>query len=44
MNPSFEAFQPWVKGYNGEMSGFGNPNYVSARLWIDSELKKAMGY
>ena len=44
MNPSFEAFQPWIKGYNGELSGLGNPNYVSARLWIDSELKKSMGY
>ena len=38
--------QPWLIGYNGEMDdlvplGFNLP---VARLWIDSELKKEMGY
>ena len=38
--------QPWVIGYNGELDvleplGFNLP---LARLWIDSELKKEMGY
>ena len=43
--PQFQASQPWVKGYNGEMR-LGNTEFhtVLARLWIDSELKKAMGY
>ena len=44
INPTFEAFQPWVEGYNGEFSAMRTPNQLSARLWIDSELKAAMGY
>ena len=42
---SFNVHQPWVIGYNGE-TGFGSQQYhnVFARLWIDSELKEAMGY
>ena len=42
--PTFEAVQPWVKGYNGELQlGRIDINFVLARLWIDSELKEAMG-
>ena len=42
--PTFEAVQPWVKGYNGELQLGGiDVNFVLARLWIDSELKEAMG-
>ena len=43
--PEFNVHQPWVIGYNGEL-GFGSQQYhnVFARLWIDSELKEAMGY
>ena len=33
--------QPWITGWNGENM---NNNDVYARLWIDSELKAAMGY
>ena len=33
--------QPWITGWNGENM---NTNDVFARLWIDSELKAAMGY
>ena len=41
----FQAWQPWVKGFNGEMRlGDSAPQEVLARLWIDSELKKAMGH
>ena len=44
LQPRFQVSQPWVEGFNGEyaMGGF---QYMSilARLWIDSELKKAMG-
>ena len=43
--PMFQARQPWVKGYNGEL-WLGRQNFypVFARLWIDSELKAAMGH
>ena len=41
----YMAIQPWVEGYNGEVH-FGPQNRlpIFARLWIDSELKEAMGY
>ena len=43
--PHFSAVQPWVVGYNGETDlGFVQHNEIMARLWIDSELKAAMGY
>ena len=44
--PRISAHQPWVKGWNGELSmGAGVFDYaIAARLWIDSELKKAMGH
>ena len=42
--PMFQARQPWVKGYNGELwLGRQNSYPVFARVWIDQELKKAMG-
>ena len=44
--PTFVAVQPWVKGHNGE-TGIANLHEnmsMMARLWIDQELKKAMGY
>ena len=45
MSPVFDAVQPWVKGYNGEFAlGFIDGNQVLARLWIDQELKEAMGH
>ncbi len=42
--PQFQATQPWIVGFNGEMdlgSTYHDP--ILARLWIDSELKQAMG-
>ena len=43
--PQFQATQPWVKGFNGEMKiGDSEAQSLLARLWIDSELKEAMGY
>ena len=43
--PRFNAFHPWVVGYNGEFYlGFGQKFQVFDRLWIDSEKKAAMGY
>ena len=42
--PSFNVSQPWIIGYNGEIDGTIDPLQKFARLWIDSELKEAMGY
>ena len=43
--PEFNVHQPWVMGYNGE-GGLGAGQYqtVFSRLWIDSQLKAAMGH
>ena len=42
--PVFGVTQPWVIGYNGEAE-FGSNNYIMlSRLWIDQELKEAMGH
>ena len=42
--PLFSVTQPWVIGYNGEIDGNIDRHQHIARLWIDSELKKEMGY
>ena len=45
--PFIHYSQPWVIGYNGEFPnalGQSETYTVFARLWIDSELKEAMGY
>jgi peptide/nickel transport system substrate-binding protein len=39
----YTMFQPWVKNYNGEMT-INSWGYVFARVWIDSAIKKSMGY
>ena len=42
--PQFHALQPWVKGFNGEIGlGLGDLQQILARLWIDQEMKEAMG-
>ena len=45
MVPVFNVTQPWVKGYNSE-GGLGGLNWygIFARLWIDQDLKKEMGF
>ena len=44
-SPQFNANWPWVKGYNGELPlGIADFNYPHVYLWIDQDLKKAMGY
>ena len=44
ISPRVAVSQPWVQGYFGESSmGWAERNAFMARLWIDSELKKAMG-
>ncbi len=43
-SPSYHVSQPWFKGYNGE-AAMGKNQWVDlfARIWIDQELKEAMG-
>ena len=43
--PSFGASWPWLKGYDGEVAIHDN-TYLPffARLWVDQDLKKEMGY
>ena len=46
-SPTFSLTQPWLIGFNGEMEIGLAPNefhILHAHLWIDSELKKEMGY
>lgn len=36
---------PWIKNYYGEANnGYAYRSYVYARLWIDQDLKREMGY
>ncbi len=42
--PHFNVSQPWIIGYNGEIDGNIDGIQKFARLWIDHELKEAMGY
>jgi peptide/nickel transport system substrate-binding protein len=41
----YSAWWPWVKNYDGELrGGGGRPGPVYARIWIDQEMKKKMGF
>ncbi len=41
----YAAWWPWVKNYGGEMSaGSLRPGPIYARIWVDRDLKKKMGY
>ena len=41
----FTAWWPWVKGYEGELrAGSARPGPIYARMWVDQDLKKKMGY
>ena len=40
--PGFVQAQPWVIGYNGEVTG-NRPRLALVHLWIDQEMKEAMG-
>lgn len=41
----YTAWWPWVKGYEGELrAGSVRPGPIYARMWVDQELKKKMGY
>ncbi len=39
------AWWPWVKNYDGELrAGSERPGPIHARMWIDQEMKKKMGF
>ena len=39
------AWWPWVQNYDGELrAGAVRPGPIYARIWIDREMKKKMGY
>ena len=39
------VLQPWVVGFNGETElGSMDRQLMAARLWIDQDLKREMGY
>lgn len=41
----YRAWWPWVKNYDGELrAGAVKPGPIYARIWIDQDLKKKMGY
>lgn len=41
----FTVWWPWVKNYDGELTaGAVRPGPIYARLWIDQDLKKKMGF
>lgn len=41
----YAAWWPWVKNYGGELrAGAERPGPIHARVWVDQELKKKMGY
>jgi len=41
----YRAWWPWVKNYGGEVrAGAVRPWPIYARIWIDQELKRKMGY
>ena len=43
--PMTNVVQPWVIGFNGEADlGDMDRNAITARLWLDLDLKAAMGY
>lgn len=41
----YTAWWPWVRNYGGELrAGAVRPGPIYARVWIDHELKKTMGF
>ena len=42
---AYSAWWPWVKNYNGELrAGAQRGGPIYARIWIDQEMKKEMGF
>ena len=43
--PQFQLSQPWLKGFDGEVGlGSISGHTLMARLWIDQDLKREMGF
>ena len=41
----YTAWWPWVQNYDGELrAGACRPGPIYARIWIDQEMKKKMGF
>ena len=41
----YTGWWPWVKNYGGELrAGSERPGPIHARIWIDQEMKKKMGF
>lgn len=41
----YTAWWPWVQNYGGELrAGANRPGPIHARIWIDKEMKKKMGF
>jgi peptide/nickel transport system substrate-binding protein len=41
----YTAWWPWVKNYGGELrAGSERPGPIYARIWIDQDMKKKMGF
>jgi peptide/nickel transport system substrate-binding protein len=41
----YTAWWPWVKNYGGELrAGSERPGPIHARMWIDQDMKKKMGF
>jgi len=41
----YTAWWPWVKNYGGELrAGAVRPGPIYARIWLDQDMKKQMGY
>src|SRR5262249_43982406 len=41
----YSAWWPWVQNYDGELwVGALRPGPIYARIWIDQEMKKKMGF
>ena len=41
----YTAWWPWVKNYGGELrAGSERPAPIHARMWVDQEMKKKMGF
>lgn len=42
---AYTAWWPWVKNYGGELrAGAERPGPIHARMWIDQDMKKKMGF
>jgi hypothetical protein len=47
----FNFYQPWLNGYSGQNNSMAGSSgqllmigFYTARFWINSDLKKSMGY